>query len=168
MNKIIAKSLNISRIKKNSFLNRIIITTEKTPNSLGFHMLKFQKKLFSVDFPEMEKKLNAFYESQEKAKIEYLRSIMSEKEKRETETIFDHIEKLDETERDYFNVKLESEMKKLFDVQIMKNQYTISNLNMFNPIEIDGNKFGFGDNLQKNVAPFYGLATKAVVLGTIM
>jgi hypothetical protein len=59
-------------------------------------------------------------------------------------------------------------MKKLFDVQIMKNQYTISNLNMFNPIEIDGNKFGFGDNLQKNVAPFYGLATKAVVLGTIM
>lgn len=165
MNKILHKSFNSTKIQKNSFINRIITNTEKALKFQASTLINTQKKHFSVDYTEMEKKLNAFYESQEKAKLEYLKSIMTEKEKREAEIIFDHIEKLDETERDYFNVKLESEMKKLFDVEIMKNQYTISNLNMFNPIEIDGNKFGFGDNLQKNIAPFYGQAVKAVVAG---
>lgn len=168
MNKIWPKSLNLVKIKKNSFVNRLIINTERTSNLTGFNIVNTQKKHFSVDYAEMEKKLNAFYELQEKAKLEYLKSIMTEKEKREAEIIFDHLDKLDETERDYFNVKLESEMKKVFDIEIMKNQYTISNFNMFNPIEIDGNKFGFGDKLQKNSAPFYAQTGKVVVEGIML
>ena len=164
MNKIIPKTLNLAtKIQKQNFLTRLIINTENTSKLLALNIHNNQRKHFSIDYAEIEKKLNTFYEIQEKAKLEYLKSIMIEKEKREAELIFDHLDKLDETEKDYFNVKLESEMRKAFNVEILKDQYTISNLNMFSPIEIDGNKFGFGDNLQKNIAPFYGQASKEVV-----
>lgn len=165
MNKIITKSLNLAKTKKSPFTNRLSINAEKPSKLTAFSIINSQKKHFSVDYAEMEKKLNAFYESQEKAKLEYLKSLLTEKERREAELIFDHIEKLDDNEKDYFKVKLESEMKKVFDIEIMKNHYTLSNLNMFNPIEVDGNKFGFGDQLQKNAAPFYGQIGKAVVAG---
>ena len=92
---------------------------------------------------------------------------MTEKEKREAEIIFQHLENLDEIEKDYSNVKLESEIKKQFNADVFENHYTISNLDLFKPIEIDGVKFGFGDNLQKNISPFYGQAGTAVVAGII-
>lgn len=165
MNKITSKTLNFAKNQKTNFLTRIAINTQNTSKLYGLCILNIQKKHFSVDYADMEKKLNTFYEMQEKAKLEYLKQIMSDKEKREAELLFEQIYKLDEVEKDYFNVKLESEMRKLFNIEIMKNHYTISNVNSFNPIEIEGNKFGFGDNLQKNIAPFYGLASKPVAAG---
>jgi len=163
MNKIIPQSLNLAKNQKSLFVNCLSINLVNNSKLAGFNILNTQKKHFSIDYAEMEKKLNAFYEAKEKAKLEYLRSILSEKEKREAEIISEHIDKLDEDEKDYFKVKLESEMRKLFDAEIMKSQYTISNMNLFEQIELDGKKFGFGDNLKKNILPFYGQTGKVVV-----
>jgi len=157
MNKILTKTFNLTNIRKYSFFKRAIINNHKVSDVNNSNINKIQKRNFnSVDYSDIEKKLDKFYEMQEKSKIEYLKSVMTENEKREAELIFKHLEGLDELEKDYFKVKLESEMKKIFEFDLLKKDYTFSNYNMYAPIEVEGIKFAFGDNLQKNIAPFYG------------
>jgi hypothetical protein len=167
MNKTLGKSLNMIKLNKSNFFQKLVISSSnnKIRNSNLYFINKFSKKQFSIDYADIEKKLDKFYEMQEKSKLEYIKSVMTEKEKRDAEVLFQHLENLDELEKDYFNVKLENEMRMQFDLDILKNQYKISNLDMFNPIEIDGNKFGFGNNLTKNISPFYGASTKTQVAG---
>lgn len=168
MNKILKQNLLLTNNNKLYFLNKIIFKKiADFSSNKAFNFNKCSKRGFSVDYAELEKKLDKFYENHHKDRVEYLKTILTDKEKKDVEVILRHIDNLDETEKDYFKVKLESEMKKQLDSDIFQSSYTLSNLDMFKQIEIDGVKYGFGQNLVKNIAPFYGTGIAAAAPSNI-
>ena len=110
----------------------------------------------------MEKKLEKYYENIYKENIEKLKSYITEKEKKEADLVFNHLINLSEEEKDYIKAKMDSEYRKL-NMNMMEPQYTLSNSNEYNPIEIDGNTFGFGENVTQKLSAFYGQAGTTAV-----
>ena len=150
MNKIFSSSKNIFI---NSLNKNFSAFTNTKNNNSGF--LQQTKKTFSVDYLDMEKKLEKYYETTNKEIIEKLKSSLTEKQKKEADLIYNHMINLAEEEKDYLKAKLEFEYKKI-NMNILEDQYTLSNSNEFNPIEIDGNSFGFNENITEKLSSFYG------------
>jgi hypothetical protein len=159
------KNTNITKIiKLNLFNNSNFITNNNHKNKNHNNLLSSipSKKLFSItiDYSDMEKKLEKYYETINKENIEKLKTLLSEKEKKEADLVFNHLIKLSQDEKDYFKAKLDSEYRKL-NKDIYEPDYTLSNLHEYNPIEIDGKTFGFTQNVSQKISSFYGQAASS-------
>jgi hypothetical protein len=153
MNKIFKQNLHFLNLSKKNIIN---VNNSKLKNViLKSNFLNISNKQFTVNYEDLEKKLEKFYESKEKERKEYLIKIMTNKEKNEADIFFKHLDQLDELELEYFKSKLEVECKKL-NIDLFDDSPNLSKMADFIPMEIEGYNFSPNQNLLKNISPFFG------------